>query len=370
MSCEELLAAPGGGAGDAPARKPHYPAGGASHADERELYAALEARGVAFDVLAWSDASVAWARYDLVVCRTTWDYSDSEASAARFRRWVGGLRANGVRVLNDGRAVEWNLHKGYMRELEPLVPCIPSELIPAAPAGAARATDLTALMRRRGWRDVMLKPSIGGGSRACLRVLGDEPGAVERGQAWLDWHCAGGAATGVAPPAGAEAGEDARCDFVVQPYLAGVSRVGEISVIVVDGAVTHAVLKRPAAGDFRAQVEHGATNAPLAEDSALFAKAAALSLRVLDAARACVGGSGGAAVPPSALLFARVDFLLDAEGALRLLELEVTEPCLYFREPGGLRAAQGLAAAIQARLHGGGAGGGGAAGGFAGPASR
>ena len=62
--------------------------------------------------------------------------------------------------------------------------------------------------------------------------------------------------------------------------------------------------------------------------------------------------SPGAPLPPSAALFARVDFLLDEEGeggGLRLLEVELIEPCLYLRQ-GGAGAVAALADALERAL--------------------
>ena len=48
-------------------------------------------------------------------------------------------------------------------------------------------------------------------------------------------------------------------DMLVQPFLPNVMADGEISLIWIDGSVTHGVLKRAKSGDFRVQDDHGGT---------------------------------------------------------------------------------------------------------------
>lgn len=388
-------------------------------ADERALHDALAAVGVD-DVAhaAWDDASVSWTSFALVLVRTAWDYSASAAHAARYVAWLRRLDAEGARVVNSPALQEWNSHKGYLSDLAARgVPVIPSVLLRATGGGGAgggdcgegdaapRAAPLGAIMAERGWREVMLKPCVGGGSRGCFAVratgragaagaAGSPPGAgadatgdVAAGEAWLT--------------AARAAGDD----MLVQPYLSSVEAAGEFSVIVIDACASHVVVKRPRPGDFRTQAEHGAVAesvagggdssggaragagegtggdsggaADAASAASLDDRARALALRVVReavahcaaaaaAAAASRAGAGGAAAEPPAAastgaappecLVARVDFLLDGEGELRVLEFEAIEPCLYF-EQGGPASAARLAAVVARLLHDDGGGG-------------
>ena len=102
--------------------------------------------------------------------------------------------------------------------------------------------------------------------------------------------------------------------MLLQPYLSRVESEGEGSVIFVDGELTHAVRKLPVPGDYRVQDDFGASDEPwLLSDAE-----AELARRVVD----CVG---------QPLLYARVDFLRDDAGELRVNELELVEPSLFFR---------------------------------------
>jgi glutathione synthase/RimK-type ligase-like ATP-grasp enzyme len=119
--------------------------------------------------------------------------------------------------------------------------------------------------------------------------------------------------------------------MLVQPFVAGILAEGEISVVVIGGEATHAVRKTARPGDFRVQDDHG---------GAVHAHPASPAERefALSASRRC-GHSHD---------YARVDMARDARGELRLMELELIEPELFFRfHP---PAADALAKAVAARL--------------------
>lgn len=331
VSCRELL-------DPALSSTPAALAGG----DERFLLASLAARGVAVDVLAWDAAAVDWRAYDLVLVRLTWDYSRSAGTAARFAAWLRRLRGEGVRVLNDPRLLEWNADKAYLRALASRgVPTIPTDWLPAR----ARAPDLAALLAARGWPGLIIKPCVSGGSRDTLRLrAGEGAAACARATRFLADMLATGAdsapaadAAGAAAVVGAAAFDaaaappgdaPAACDMMLQPYLPAVESDGELSVVVLDGRVTHAVRKRPRAGDFRVQEEFDAAHEAAEIDDAT----RALALRVVAAALAAATDEAvGPGEPPLAPpLVARVDFLRDERGGLLVLELELIEPCLMF----------------------------------------
>jgi hypothetical protein len=102
-SCSELIEAAGG-------MTAHY---GLTGADEDALYAALRRCGVAFDVRAWDDKRVDWGAYEAIAVRTTWDYSQSEAKAYQFRRWLARISDLGVPCFNHPR---WVVAGGRERE--------------------------------------------------------------------------------------------------------------------------------------------------------------------------------------------------------------------------------------------------------------
>ena len=119
--------------------------------------------------------------------------------------------------------------------------------------------------------------------------------------------------------------------MLLQPYLRSVETEGELSVIMIDGEFTHAVRKTPVRGDYRVQDDFGGSDEParLSDDELSLARAIVEKIDV-------------------EWLYARVDFLRDHNGELKLSELELVEPSLFFRHC--LHAAHRLAASLCRRL--------------------
>lgn len=371
---------------------------GDSAGDEALLHAALHARGVSTDVRSWTDArwDSEWARTRCVVVRTAWDYSDSETKAKRFLAFVVARAAAGTVVLNAPCVLAWSANKRYLAELASRgVRTIPTAYVPARTAGCGVSDGddalLPALLAARGWSsaDVMLKPVVAGSSRGCRRVRAGDACAIADGDAFLrsmtTFGCAcprpqqpsARAVPGACPACGSDG---VGCEMMVQPFVPSVESAGEFTVVVIAGHTTHAVVKRPAAGDFRTQKEHGGVAARY--DAALTAAEAAVVAHVLRSAADAIAAGGADAAcgadtsasqpppPPPPPLYARLDFLrapaTAEEGSagagggggtdLVLLELELIEPTLYFAQsaPGddgrGGTAADALADAIAARL--------------------
>jgi glutathione synthase/RimK-type ligase-like ATP-grasp enzyme len=272
----------------------------ASDQDDDLLVAALARRDVPSQKVAWDD-DVDWAGFAAVIVRSTWDYT---ARRDEFVAWAHRIAAT-TALHNPADVIEWNTHKGYLIELEERG----APIVPTAWLGAGDRVPLADLLAARGWDRAVVKPAVGAGSEGLLLV---EPHTVDLAQHHLDAMLARG-------------------DAMVQPFLASVTDPGELSVIVVDGEVTHAVRKRPAPGDIRIQVEFGGVytrEQPDADTVAL--------------ARWVVESTG------HDLLYARVDLLEGDDGTPQLAELEVTEPSLYLQHAPD--AADRLADAIVQRI--------------------
>ncbi len=117
--------------------------------------------------------------------------------------------------------------------------------------------------------------------------------------------------------------------MLVQPFLPEVVAEGEWSLLFFGGRYSHAVVKRTRPGDFRVQTQHGGTYTPAEPPPPLIAEAQA----VLAAA--------GAADE----LYARVDGIVRG-GRFALMELEVTEPALFFDPVSADRFAEALLARL------------------------
>ncbi|MGB3271243.1 MAG: hypothetical protein WBA65_14955 [Rhodanobacter sp.] len=264
--------------------------------DDAHLAATLERLGLPPTVCVWNDAQVDWSAFDLVLIRTIWDYHRHHAA---FGQWLDRLDRLGVATMNDSRLLRWNSDKRYLAELDRLgVATIPSRL--------ARGSELARVLASMPGASVVVKPTISGGAWQTLRgEVGDEAFA---------------AAVAQLPPT---------MDYLVQPYLPEIASAGEWSLLYFGGEYSHAVIKHPAAGDYRVQDEHGGRSHPATPDAATRA-AAGRALAALTGA--------GHDVPA----YARVDGVVSG-GRFVLMELELIEPSLFL-------AAQPLAAERLAHL--------------------
>lgn len=222
----------------------------------------------------WSDPG-GLTDFDLILPLLAWGYQGEPA------RWHALLEAwNGLPFANGLETLRWNTNKAYLLELEacgiPIVPTLLSPRLVQADLDEARA--------RFGPGMLVVKPSISGGAEGTYRL-----------------------APGEAIPA-----DVAGAEMLIQPLMPAIAEEGEYSLFHFSGRFSHAILKRPAAGDFRVQEQFGGMEIAVAPPPA----ALTLAQAVLDAA-------------PGPLLYARIDMIRDSTGAFRLMELELIEPALF-----------------------------------------
>jgi glutathione synthase/RimK-type ligase-like ATP-grasp enzyme len=276
--------------------------------DDRVAVAALDTLGHAVRPAIWDatdPAALADAsgdgRVDAVVIRSCWDY---HLRAAEFADWVRALAARGVRVLNPPALLLWNLDKRYLRELG----AAGVATTPTVWVGRGERASLAAIARREGWRELVVKPAVSASAHETWRVPAAEAAAHEGRFRRLALES----------------------DVMVQPYVTAIESGGEWSLVFFDRAYSHAVCKRPRAGDFRVQTQYGGV-----------ATVATPPAAALSAARAIV-----ARLPPETL-YARVDGV-EVDGRFELMELECLDPTLFFLPAPG--AAERFARALAARV--------------------
>lgn len=259
----------------------------ALHPDDHPLVTALSTAGIESEPVLWDD-DVEWRRFRGVLLRSVWDYPEKEVA---FRAWLDRLERAGTPCWNPVPLVRWNLDKLYLRELAAKgVPIPPTLFVERSPRVSAQ--DVVARIVATGWPEVVVKPSVSGGAWRTLRLGRKDV------------------------PARAAALEEilAASSLIVQPFLPEVVEQGEWSFLFFGGEFSHAVIKRPQAGDFRVQWSHGGSHVRAAAPPGLVAQARA----VLHAA-------------PSPGLYARVDGVV-RDGTFLLMELEQIEPYLFFAE--------------------------------------
>jgi len=262
--------------------------------DLAPLETALRAAGVAPSIVEWDDAAIDWSAFDLAVLRSTWDYSMRQPE---FLRWIDRISPL-TTLVNPREVVRWNTDKHYLAELAKAgVPVVPSTFVEP---GEDTSRALDAFLATAG-EEFVVKPSIGAGSRDAQRYArGERDAALAHARRLLE----------------------ADRSVLLQPYLGRVDAHGETALIFFAGTFSHAIRKGPllkrGEGPTRAlfATEHITARTPSADEIAV----AERTLR---------------AMPFGELLYARVDLIHDDDGTPRVLELELTEPSLFFAHASG-----------------------------------
>lgn len=247
--------------------------------------------GASLDHCVWWDPAVSWGAYDLVVIRSPWDYVER---LTEFRRWLRRLESLGT-LRNPAPVVEWNLDKRYLSELSGLgVPVIPTQLV-------SSAADLAAAVgSHRG--EVVIKPVVSAGSRQTGRFDTTDPSALVLAQEIL----AGGTAV------------------MVQPCVGSVATSGEISAVLFNGSISHAIRKGPILS-----LGGGFVGGHYAEETTV----ASLSVGQRDVVRRAAAAVDRLAAERfglrSPLLYARIDLVTLDDGRDVVLEVELAEPTFF-----------------------------------------
>lgn len=254
--------------------------------------------------IVWDDPAARWISFDAVVIRSCWDY---HLKVDAFLAWLDRVGRLGIPVLNPTELIRWNADKRYLFDLAARgVSIVPTRLVPQGAGDSGRS--LLRALEALGADEVVVKPAV---SASAHRT----------------WRTSRASAAGDAASFGALV---AAGDVLIQRFVPAV-KDGEWSVICFGGAPSHAVLKRPAPGDWRVQGELGGTAERRPAPAAVMDGA----VRVLAAA-----GAERAA-------YARVDGC-EVDGVFVLMELELIEPQLYLdlEETAPARFAEAIAAAL------------------------
>jgi glutathione synthase/RimK-type ligase-like ATP-grasp enzyme len=271
--------------------------------DDRLLRDALVARGAEVEARPW-DARADWSSYHRMVLRSCWNFHHRPAE---FLLWVNEVRENHEGLLRNSPAlVQWSVDKRYLMDLDAHGIAIVPTIWVSEVEGEA-APNLDALLAAQGWNEgAVVKPAI----------------SATAHQTWL------------VPPQGAPEHQtrfesllaSSPSGVMVQPFLPEI-REGEWSLVFLGAEFSHAVVKRPADGEFRVQHDFGGTVERREPGDSLIEDARA----VLEAAARATG------TRVEEILYARVDGVV-RDGGLLLMELEVIEPGLFFSHAPGAAA--------------------------------
>lgn len=239
--------------------------------------------------------------FDLVTPLLAWGY---QRDCPRWLALLDRLEAEDVAVCNPVSVLRWNSDKAYLAELD-------ATGIATVPTRVHDALDEPALESARaafGVDMLVVKPPVSGGADGTYRL---GPGDA------LPMAVAGRR-------------------MMIQPFLPSIAAEGEYSLFYFGGTFSHAIIKRPAAGDFRVQDQFGGYEQAIdAPPSAKTMAEAALQ-------------ATAQITRTQTLAYARVDMLRDGKGDFRLMELELIEPSLFLRfaSDGGAAFANAMRASI------------------------
>ncbi|HCT76979.1 MAG TPA: hypothetical protein DGG94_04190 [Micromonosporaceae bacterium] len=270
--------------------------------DDQLVIPALEKLGVTAEPVVWDAPGVDWSAFDLVVLRSPWDYSPRRDE---FVAWAKTI----ARLANRADVVEWNTDKRYLAELA-------AAGIPVIPTTFVAPTDMWLPPTAEG--EYVIKPAISAGSRDTGRY---GPADTELAIAHLG-----------------RLQRDGRV-VMVQPYLPAVDTYGETALL---------YFADPGSG--RLIFSHAIRKGPMLDGpdgEVILFKPEKITPRVPSEAELAVGDAV-LSVLPTGLLYARVDLIPDPEGNPLLVEVELTEPSLFFQEGPG--SADRFAASIAAAL--------------------
>jgi hypothetical protein len=248
-------------------------------AEDRILAEAFRRRGVQTVHAIWDDPGVDWSAFELAIVRSTWDYFHDRP---RFLAWIDRTMRS-VELWNPPDVLRWNTEKRYLADLERKgVPTVPTAWV-----RKGSRPDIARIASDRGWGSLVVKRTVSAAGEKTFRFGPGERTAARAAAARL-------ARTG---------------GVMVQPYLDAIETKGERSLIYLGGRYSHAVRRVPIFPR-----HDPAAREPL--------------VRATPVMRAVAEAAINAA--PNEVLYARADLLPDGQGGWRLLELEVTEPSLFF----------------------------------------
>lgn len=258
--------------------------------------AALVRAGVEVAPLAWTEASDL-AGFDAVLPLVVWGYH------FRIDEWLGLLArveaAGAPPMINPPALLRWNSDKAYLEELA-------AKGVPTVASRTVSALDEVALDAARAalGGELVVKPLVSAAADDTFRIGPDDgiPKSV-RGRRML-----------------------------VQPYMPAIAATGEYSLLLFGGEFSHAIVKRPKAGDFRVQPHLGGSETPCTPPEGAIALARA-----------------ALAAAPASATYARVDMIEGADGKLLIMELELIEPALWLQHSpdGGAAFADAIASAVE-----------------------
>jgi len=240
------------------------------------IVAALKARGAEARTVIWDQTDPASLAGQTVVIRTPWDY---QAKFPEFMAWLKVLPEAGATLINAPEIIFGTIDKTYLADYAARGFAIPETKV------VNSQQELTDALQNPVFADAILKPCVGAGAIGLVHIAAADKTC---------WQTI---------PIDAPQ--------LLQRFLPEIETTGEMSFVFFNGDYSHTVRKLPKAGDIRVQSEWGGSVEVAKPDDGLIQQAAHFLTAL-----------------PSVPTYARVD-VVDVDGQLLLMELEVIEPELF-----------------------------------------
>jgi len=248
------------------------------------LFEPLQKLGWSIVEIPWNRPEIEWGRFDAVVIRSTWDYQNAPDEFLATLEEIESATS----LYNPVNICRWNLNKRYLLDLQDKG----VQIVPTHWMKGLNQRSIASVFQNSTAERLVVKPLIGANADDTFVLQLKDP---------LSW-------------------DDAICVFadreaMVQPFIDSIQVEGEYSLFYFGGHYSHAIVKRPADGDYRVQEEHGAMIRSVKPREDL-----------VD-----IGGQAIGAIEKK-LLYARVDLVRLESGQPALMEMELIEPSLYFEQ--------------------------------------
>ena len=195
--------------------------------EDELIRTALENEGLTTIRLSWDDPNFNWSTTKFVLFRSTWDYFNR---FEEFSNWLNTISKQ-TQLINAEQTIRWNIDKHYLLDLEQKgVHCVPTIFLEKG-----NTTTLKEVYKQHNFNETVLKPAVSGTARHTYKLCSDNLSAHEPILKKLTTNEA----------------------MLIQPFQYNIVEKGEVSLVIIKGQYTHAVLKVAKAGDFRVQDDFG-----------------------------------------------------------------------------------------------------------------
>lgn len=249
---------------------------------DQALIPALAKNNIQAKAEVWDNPVVDWTSYDYLIFRNTWDYYEKEQA---FNLWLNQIENLGIKTLNSIEIIQQNKHKFYLKQLHEKG----VKIIPTLFQEKTNSLDLRAIIPQH-WQKIIIKPAFSAGSYLTKLFEFSDIDKINAEYSSIA----------------------VEKELLIQEFKPEITAVGETSFIFFNKQFSHCVNKKPAANDFRIQVQFGGKYTLIQP-----------TMELIQQAKEIVN------LFPDNLLYARVDGII-INDQIHLMEVECIEPDLYF----------------------------------------